>query len=276
LFEPLQLAPGYALANAERDGEAYAASLGAHSIADLRRLPGASLLRGKASLVSHPVIGTAVLPLSPWDAYRRGKVNDVPVLIGSNAEEARSLTDVRTVTAKNFEEGITAGFGSLPAPLLAAYPHSTDVEAKQARLDFERDLRFGWDMWTWARLQAQRGRVFYYRFGQHPPFPEGSVRAGWGASHFAELWYMFDHLDQESWRWTKKDRQLADAMTRYWANFARSGNPNGPGLPTWPAFEPQGRTMLELRDTIRVKDVPERRQFGIFDAVYGELRKTEP
>jgi hypothetical protein len=42
-----------------------------------------------------------------------------------------------------------------------------------------------------------------------PPFPAGSVYAGWGASHFAELWYVFDHLDQSPWNWTAADRKLA-------------------------------------------------------------------
>jgi para-nitrobenzyl esterase len=54
----------------------------------------------------------------------------------------------------------------------------------------------------------------------------GSVYAGWGASHFAELWYVFDHLDQSPWNWTVADRKLADTMSSCWVNLARSGDPN--------------------------------------------------
>jgi len=86
-------------------------------------------------------------------------------------------------------------------------------------------------MWAWARLQAGTGKspVFYYTFRQQPPFPAGSVYAGWGASHFAGLWYVFDHLNQSPWNWTAADRKLAEEMSTYWVNFARSGDPNGPG-----------------------------------------------
>ena len=86
----------------------------------------------------------------------------------------------------------------MPPPLIAAYPHATDAQAQQARLDLERDLRFAWDVWTWARLQSVHGRAYFYHFMRRPPFPEGSIHHDWGASHFAELWYMFDHLDQET------------------------------------------------------------------------------
>jgi len=114
--------------------------------------------------------------------------------------------------------------------------------AKPARLDLERDLRFGWDMWAWTRLQAgtAQSSVYYYSFTQKPPFPVGSVYEGWGASHFAELWYVFDHLDQAPWPWSGADRRVAEEMSSYWVNFARSGNPNGVGLPLWPPFTNTG------------------------------------
>jgi len=210
LFEPLQLAPKYLLANAERDGEKFAASLGATSLQDLRRLP-ASQLTGNAGGIVHPVIEPYLLPASPYEAFASGQQNDVPLLLGSNADEARALVDVSQVKAATFATDLEHSFGALPPPLVAAYPYATDDEATRARLNLERDLRFGWDMWAWARLQAETGKssVYYYSFTQKPPFPAGSVYEGWGASHFAELWYVFDHLDQEPWRWSKADQKVA-------------------------------------------------------------------
>jgi para-nitrobenzyl esterase len=208
LFEPLQLAPSYLLGNAERDGEKYVASLGVGSLEELRRLPAARLTGGgNAGGVTHPVIEPYLLPVAPHEAFAAGRQNDVPLLIGSNAEEARSLTDVSHTTVATFAADIERSFGQLPPAIIAAYPHTTDAAA------------------------TGRNPVYYYSFRQRPPFPLGSVYAGWGASHFAELWYVFDHLDQAPWHWSPGDRALAREMSAYWSNFARSGDPNSRGLP---------------------------------------------
>jgi para-nitrobenzyl esterase len=273
LFEPTQLAPKYLLANAESDGEKYAASLNAPTLQELRRLP-AIQLTGNADGIVHPVIEPYVLPVSPYEAFTSGQQNDVPLLIGSNADEARSLTDVSQVKATTFASDLEHSFGALPPPLIAAYPYTTDPEAKQARLDLERDLRFGWDMWAWARLQAATGHssVYYYSFRQQPPFPAGSVYGGWGASHFAELWYVFDHLNQKPWQWTVADRKVADEVSSYWVNFAKSGNPNAQGLPSWPAFTNTDSKVLYLGDPITVRGVASPNGLNVFDAVYAAVR----
>jgi para-nitrobenzyl esterase len=276
LFEPLQIAPKYLLANAERDGEKYAASLSAASLQELRRLP-ASQFTGNAGGICHPVIEPYVLPVSPYDAFASGQQNDVPLLLGSNAEEARALVDVTQVKAATFASDIEHSFGALPPPLIAAYPYATDQEAKQARLHLERDLRFGWDMWAWARLQAGTGKssVFYYSFTQQPPFPVGSLYEGWGASHFAELWYVFDHLDQEPWHWSGADRKVAEEMSSYWVNFAKSGNPNGSGLPAWPAFTNTDSKVIYLGDPTTIGGVANINSLKIFDSVYTAVRGTQ-
>ena len=275
LFEPLQLGPQFLLANAERDGDKYAVSLGAPSLKELRRLP-ATLLTGNAGGIVHPVIEPYVLPLSPYEAFTLGQQNDVPLLIGSNADEARAMVDVTHETAATFDSDLQHSVGQLPPALVAAYPHATDEEARQAQLGLERDLRFGWDMWAWARLQAGTGQrpVFYYSFRQQPPFPAGSVYAGWGASHYAELWYVFDHLDQSPWTWTAGDRKLAGEMSSYWVNFAKSGDPNGPGLPPWPAFTNAESKVQYLADPITVGGVANIKSLSVFDTVYTTVRGT--
>ena len=276
MFEPIALAPGYQLAKAERDGQAWTASLGVKTLAELRALPASALLAGKRDAIAHPVIEPYALPASPYAVFAAGRQNDAPILVGSNADEARSLVeDLGAVRAASFADDIAKRWGPLPPQLLAPYPRQTDAQAVTSRLAFERDLRFGWDVWAWARLEAATGRsaVYYYHFIHAPPFPAGSVQAGWGPSHFAELWYVFDHLDQSPWRWTAADRRLAEAMSRYWVNFARSGNPNGPGLTTWPRFEggAAGR-VLQLDDPVTVGGVANLDTLSAFDGVYSQVR----
>lgn len=274
IFEPLQLAPGYLLANAERDGVKLATSLGASSLAQLRLLPPETLLGGGADAVTHPVIEPHVLPMTPYEAYVLGLQADVPLLVGSNAEEARALIDVRSTRASNFGAEIERSVGTLPPALLAAYPYVSDEEAREARLGLERDLRFGWDMWAWARLQAGAGKspVYYYAFNQRPPFPEGSVYAQWGASHFAELWYMSDHLDQAPWSWSSADRKVAHDMSRYWVNFASAGDPNGKGLVHWPAFTATDNNVMHLGSATGVGGVANLGSMTVFDKVYDAVR----
>jgi para-nitrobenzyl esterase len=271
VFEPLQLAPKWLLVNAEKDGDAYEASLGVHSLAELRRVPAERLLGGA---VSHPVVDGYVLPRSPFEVFAAGRQIDVPTLVGSNEEEARSLIDLSKVKAATFDADVARAWGALPSALLQAYPHETDQEAKEARAALERDLRFGWDMWTWARLQAATGKkpVYYYHFTHKPPFPNGSVYAGWGASHFAELWYVFDHLGQERWAWTRGDRKLADTVANYWTNFAKTGDPNQQGVPRWPAFNNEIGPVQYLGDVITTGGLADQAGLKVFDRVYGQIR----
>ncbi len=277
LFEPIQLAPDYLLANAEHEGEAYVASLGKKSIAEMRALPAEELLKEGAGKISHPVIEPYLMPESPYEAFVESRQNDVPILIGSNADEARSLVqDLDKVKASTYSAEIKKHWGSLPPKLLDAYPHATDQEAVRARLGFERDLRFGWDMWAWARLEAMKGKhaVYYYHFAHKPPFPKGSPYDGWEASHYAELWYMFDHLNQESWSWTASDKELAEEMSNYWTNFAKSGNPNGTQLPHWPEFAANDGLVLYLNDPTHTGPVANLKPLKVFDAVYAKARKA--
>jgi para-nitrobenzyl esterase len=273
LFEPLQLAPNWLLKNAEQEGLNYASSLDVQSLSELRELPAQRLLEGMAGAIAHPVIDSYFLPEAPFEVFSSGRQPAIPLLVGSNANEARSLTDVRNVTAENYAEGISARWGALPPQLIDAYRYQTDEDARQARLDFERDLRFGWDIWAWARLHSLTGSpdVYYYYFSHEPPFPSGTPYEGWGASHFAELWYVFGKLSQEPWAWQPADYELSEAVMTYWTNFARTGNPNGPDLIDWPQYS-DDQTVLQLAVPSTVIDTPNVDTLAIFDSVYSAIR----
>jgi para-nitrobenzyl esterase len=153
---------------------------------------------------------------------------------------------------------------------MAAYRPKTDAESFVALANLERDLRFGWDMRTWARLESSTGLqpVFAYYFTRIPPYPAGSPYAHWGAGHWAEMRYVFDRLDLEPWNWTPQDRRLAEAMADYWTNFAKSGNPNGANLPAWLSYDNRHERALELGDEIRMIDYPNLVPLRVLDELF--------
>ena len=117
--------------------------------------------------------------------------------------------------------------------------------------------------------------IIYYSFKQQPPFPLGSVYDGWGASHYAELWYVFDHLDQMSWDWTAGDRRLAEEISSYWVNFAKHGNPNGKGVPNWPAFSDKNPVVMYFNRTPHSGPVPSTNGLEVLDGYFAWRRTPE-
>jgi para-nitrobenzyl esterase len=275
VFEPVQLAPHYLLKIAERQGAKFAKGLGAESVEALRALPAARLIGPEAAALSHPVIEPEILPVTPYEAYRAQRQHDVPLLLGVNAEEGTAFAVRSDTKASGFAAGVAKQFGPLPPSILAAYPAANDEEAMQSRINLETDLRFGWNMMAWARLHAGNGKtpVHYYRFAQQPPFPAQSPYAAWGASHFAELWYMFGALEQENWAWTREDKLLSRAMLDYWTAFVRTGDPNGAGRAHWPRFSPDAETRMRLAWPLQTESLDEAGRLRAIDETYLALRK---
>ena len=272
---------GLFLKGAEEQGVKLASELGAMSLEALRKLAAEQFLKEHNAGTMHPIIDGYVVPEEPYAAFTAGRQNDVPMLIGSNVDEARPLISGKDVKLATFAEDLGDDWGSkvvrsLAEEYLKIHPAKTDREARAARASFERDLRFGWDMWTWGRMQAKTGRskVFSYYFAHLPPYPPGSPFADWGAGHWAELRYVFDHLSQEPWSWSDADRALANLMATYWTNFARNGDPNGDGVPVWPGFTTDSERMLHFNDRATVGGVPNLEWLRRLDLRYMELRGT--
>jgi para-nitrobenzyl esterase len=279
VFIPPEIAPGgneFLRAGALAQGERYAKAAGAASIAELRKLPVAAILGAQHDFGFHFILDGQVLPAQPYAAYAAGHQADVPMLLGYNAGDGLNFISGVSITAASFAADIEKAFGKLPSPLLAQYPATTDPEARISRGNLERDLRFGYDMWTWFRLQASAGHapVFAYLFDHAPPYPAGSATADWGAGHGMEMRYVFDHLDQVPWAWSANDRQLSETIVGYWTNFAKTGDPNGAGLPPWPAYRSGSERVQVLSEHIHADAVPNLGALQIFDAVFAQVRAT--
>jgi para-nitrobenzyl esterase len=268
LFEPLDLSPGFSLAGAEDNGREFARRQGTTTLAELRAKSASDLLN--TPFDAHFVVDDYVLKESPFDAYRAHAQNDVDVLVGSNADEGQLFLQKKSVTIANFKDVLGADF---PAPLvwlLHPNPGNTDSEARLAAAAIEGDMRFRWDMWTWARLAVENGgkHVYYYMFSRTPPFSSGNRYYGLGATHGMEMPYVFDHLDQQAVPWTTQDRELAAVLPEYWTNFAKNGDPNGPGLPVWRSFRESRDTVMFLGAQLRAEPIPGERNLKRLDRIY--------
>ena len=258
---------------AESDGEIYLKSAGVTSIAELRKVEAAKLPdRGFGG--SWPVVDSYVIPDDQHKLYEAGKYNDTPILVGYNSDEGASFSPGRT--PEEYISGVKARYGKFADELLKAYPVGTNTVPKTAR-DLARDAAFGWQTWSWARLQAKTGKskVFFYYFDQHPDYPLESPRAGYGSPHGQEVAYVFDHLNPSDPHTTKSDIELSDAMGTYWTNFAKYGDPNGKGVAKWPLFNEANPVVMYLGPTPHIGPVPSAGSLKVLDSYFEWRRSAE-
>jgi para-nitrobenzyl esterase len=244
------------LAQAEQQGVRFASSHGAGSLAELRRLPADALLQPHQFF--WPLIADGyVLPGDVYAIFAAGKQNDVPLLVGSNSAEGVNLR-VPWIKPETVEE--KAAFTQL-------YPEASDPQAPSPQPSTD---TVAWQMRSWAALQAKTGRspAYLYWFDQSPPAAQNAPR---GALHGAEIAYVFQNFDRDR-AWTEEDRHLGELMSQYWVNFAKSADPNGPGLPPWPAYAADAPQVMEFSPTPHAVAAPRESAFQFVDAYFASRR----
>jgi para-nitrobenzyl esterase len=226
---------------AEAEGLAFSRELGTEHLVDLRAIDADTLIR--KSWAPRTIVDNHVLREDMETMYRNHRQNDVPILVGWNADEGRDLAPEILATSDFTAAGHSASLARLlryapPAKVLADYPAATDAEARESIFRFTSDY-WGWRMWRWADLQAQArsSKPYVYYFVHSPADPATPCRYGCKAGHGAEIRYVFDQLDQDPRAWSPDDRQLARELVGYWTNFAKTGDPNGQGVAAWPVFD---------------------------------------
>lgn len=260
------------LKQAESDGIEYVKQQGGTSIADLRKMEAEKFIpAGWTMPGGWPIVDGVVIPDDQYKLYEKGQYNDVPVLIGYNSDEGASFMWEKN--PENVRNSVNQRFGKHADALLEAYPLAENSVPKTAR-DLVRDAAFGWQTWIWARLQSQTGKsnVYYYYFDQHPEFPEDSPMYGFGSPHGQDVAFVFQHLDPNNS--SQSDIDISEAMGTYWTNFAKYGNPNGEGIPEWPAFSDDKAEVMYLQQKPHVGPVPSEESLKVLDE-YFKWRRTE-
>jgi para-nitrobenzyl esterase len=262
------------LPDAEHAGEVYLKSAGVLSIEELRKIDVDKLPSGRGLGMSWPIIDGWVIPDDQYKLYEAGHFNDTPILVGYNSDEGASFSPPKT--PEDYIAGVKTRYGKFADDLIKAYPAGSSTVPKTAR-DLTRDAAFGWHTWIWARLQSKIGKskAFYYYFNQHPDYPADSPRAGYGSSHGQDVAYVFRHLDTSNPQTIKTDMEISEAMATYWTNFAKHGNPNGEGVPVWPAFSDANPVVMYFGQTAHIGPVPSAESLKSLDAYFAWRRTTE-
>jgi para-nitrobenzyl esterase len=260
------------LADAENSGELYVKSAGVSSIAELRKIEADKLpaIRGLA----WPIVDGWIIPDDEYRLYESGKFNDTPILVGYNSDEGASFSPPKT--RDEYIDNVNRRFGKFSEELIKAYPVGATTVPKTAR-DLMRDAAFGWHTWSWARLQTKIGKskAFYYYFDQHPEYAEDSPKHGYGSGHGMEVAYVFGHLNPSNADITKADLEISEAMGTYWTNFAKYGDPNGKGVPLWPAFSESNPLVMQFNQVPHTGNVPSAESLKVLDSYFKWRRTSE-
>ncbi|GAA4020846.1 carboxylesterase/lipase family protein [Deinococcus rubellus] len=205
-----------------------------------------------------PIWGDAVLPLEPWAAYRSGQFLKMPVLIGGNRDEGSLFTAYLAGPDRAMSTPLYWGLMTVLNPpkvltLLEQYPADARATTGLTAAALVTDGLFACPVYSVTRRLAQAVPTYAYEFSDPQAVtqlkPTRSVPS-LGAYHASELIYVFgEALDglADPAEFSATQRQLSDQMGAYWTNFARTGNPNGPGLALWTPFEAAQPTILTLR-----------------------------
>ena len=251
------------------------------SLADLRKLSADQILQGATAKTTPtpPRFGIGVdgyfLTDTVPNIYAAGHQAHVPLLAGWNADEARdrALRATPPTTVDTFTATAHSRFHDKADEFLALYPASTDAEAIQSAGDFAGDDFIAFTTWRWLEAQVATGQSLVYRYRLDLGSPgDANHPATLGAFHSDDIEYVFGTLDSRPGAtWRPEDRKLSDQMGSYWTNFARTGDPNGTGLPSWPTYNAKdGWQVMHLDATPQAKPDAHRARYLFLESMWSK------
>jgi para-nitrobenzyl esterase len=253
---------GYATVE-ERDkkDQAWVDSLGVKSLAELRAVPTDKILESvkKPGVGFPPDIDGALLTEPVADTFAKGQQAHVPLLAGWNRDEG-SFFAMRGMTAVQWKEMAHNLFKDRADEFLKLYPGDTDEQALRSAIDYGSDSFIALGTWKWLEAQRKTGDAAVYRYHFELPATPSKFHPGTFAFHSDDIEYVFGTLDtRPGFQVSAADRKLSDEMMSYWTNFAKTGDPNGPGLAQWLRLDKDGQVMHLDRECISKPDTTQAR-----------------
>ncbi len=212
-----------------------------------------------------PFVDGWIVPEQPTRVFAEGRQVRVPVLVGSNADEATVLAH----SVKNiyeFNRYLRNDAGEYAKREFELYPAGSDTEVPGRYLEVQNDS-FEYGAYSMAQAMSRAGeKAYLYYFS----WANGGDRARLGAYHGEELHFLAGSFSGD---WTRSPGadELGLAMRTYWTQFARAGNPNSAGLPEWPAFDSRKNQCLDLGSVVRVREVPNLGRLQVLEQIMKEV-----
>jgi para-nitrobenzyl esterase len=257
---PSEISPLPSLEDAEKRGEEFLKALGVSRLQSGRSLSADAILNApiSASVNFRPNIDGSLVVGSNTDLFQQGKFNDTPILIGFTSDEAGAQPPKVLVDWMESEIA-RSGCNEAKAAIAKTYPRPIDAESVTNRYLF-RDFYVGWATWQWARLQSIKGRnhAYVYIFDVHDP------EHPFGAAHATEYPFVFGNFPKAP---SPQDEELSALMRHYWINFSARGDPNGPGLPVWKAFDEYSPSAMIFGDSSESRPLPNFQGLKALDAL---------
>ncbi len=273
------------LSQGEQTGLQFAQTVQAHSLADLRALNADSLLG--ASMKFGPfrfsmTVDGYFFPKSPYAIYEAGEQARVPLLVGWNNEEMnyRAILGNEQPTKDNYVKAVKKLYGDQAEEVLQLYQVNNDTDVEQVATELAGDRFIAFSTWKWADLHNKTSGQPVYRYLYEKPRPPmtpemgdavpglaGGVQKNTGAPkappvrgavHSAEIEYAMGNLSTNKvYAWTEDDYKVSRILQTYFANFIKSGHPNGTGLPNWPAMN-RASTVPVMHIDVQTRVEPEK------------------
>ncbi len=269
-----------ARARAEENGKRLADEAGVTTAPQLRAMSTADVTAKFRS--AGMIVDGWILPEDPSDVFAAGRQNPVDVLAGSNRDDLSFAP--QNATPEQFEQRGRGRWGDLADQYFRLYPHASNEEASKSQADSSNDGAF-WHMRLFADHQKKQGRqAWLFYFAQNPPGPAGQPQLP--AAHASEIPYAFNNLGKPALfpdpsepalsAASAPDQKVADQMSSYWVNFARSGDPNGAGLPVWQAHQVGASDRAIILDAEPSSEqLPTKPRLELFDKLYAQMRAVQ-
>jgi len=241
---------GATLEQREQQGLKYAEAKGAHSLAELRALPAAEFFKSASGLPggNFPVT-------DGWVLTAKHPAHEVPLIAGMVAGDAAFASGFgppQPPTVAAYTSNAQKTYGDKAQDFLKLYPADQDADVPAARSASQADrARVSIDVWCETQIKRS-GRVYTYFFDRPIPWP---AHPEFGAFHTSEVPYIFETLKLLDRPWEPVDFKVSEMMASYWSNFAKTGDPNAPGLPQWPSYDPASHLTMELGERAGVMPV---------------------